>query len=441
MKKSKQLVAALGILLASMTVGPAAAVGFGSLDPRFAQDGRAVVPAIDEYLLDAALLPDRRVVVVTWNQLVAILPSGQVDREFGKAGRVRLAGPPGAKAASFGTVSVDSEGRIVVVGSCDFAERTGVHNMFEGVDRPRQMMIRRFTPDGMLDPTFGDDGTALTDFGLPPAGPGFAPRLFLQDATLDGLDRILISGHRRTPSGEEAFVGRLSAEGEDDASFATAGAYSPADYRWVGRPVADEDGGVFFMARRGFRERFLLHLGEDGRPDRRFGEDGGRPVSGTAKLSSLSLDPAGRIVFANQLQGRPGRLPKRIRIRRLLSDGSLDRDFAEKAAVIRVPRLDSWTLATDDRGGIMLAMELKNTNRRNGPYWRPVVLGLMRLREDGVSDQSFGRNGFLGIRFGPRNQETDLAAFDIQGTRALVAATQCTSSCRAALAGARLDRP
>jgi len=439
MKKIKLLLAPLGILLALSSLSPGFVFGVGLLDPDFGNEGKVVVPGFEEYLLDAALLPDHRVVIIGPKQLLALLPSGEVDRGFGQWGQTQLSLPSGAKEASFSLVLTDSQGRIVVVGACDFAESSGVHNLVEGRDLPRQIMIQRYLPDGKLDPSFGTGGTVLTDFGLPPSGPGFAPRVFPHNAEIDGQDRILITGNYRAPASEEIFVGRLSAGGEDDPSFAQDGVYTPSGYEWVGRPVTDKQDGVFFITSRGPHKRVLIHLAETGEPDSGFGDNGGRPVSGTVGLGSLGIDAYGRITFFNQLFGQRGRLPNGFRIRRLLPDGTLDRVFAENAPAVRVPRLYDWQTRTDDQGRILLAMELKNTAKRDRPPGLPVALGLMRLRADGAPDRSFGAAGIVRIQFGGRSPEIHLVSLQVQGGEALLAGSRCVSRCQSALARIRLN--
>lgn len=435
MKKIKWLLCAMSIVFALTTGSAGAVAASGHLDPAFGRNGKVTLPSPNESLVDAALLPDGGVLVAGRDQLLKLLPSGQIDRSFGESGRMELVPPLGAREAFFDTVLIDSLGRILVVGICDFSKRTGVHELIETDYLPRQILAQRYMPDGKLDPSFGNGGTVLTDFGLPPAQPGRAPHLFFWSATLDPSDRLLITGARRTERRDEAFVGRLTGGGENDSSFAPSGGLSLAGFSYVGKPVAANEDGVFLIAGHGFRKRSLLHLeaSEDG--DLNWTVVSEQPLTRAALFGTLTEDPAGRLLFANQLLGsREQNIPNGVQIKRLQPNGTPDRSFGNAGAVaFRFARLTEVRLATDVRGRALIAMELNTLARPFPVQPKPAALVLMRLRSSGALDRSFGRNGLVRIRLNATELEGWFQGLDLVGGRALLGGTWCWMKCRSLL--------
>jgi uncharacterized delta-60 repeat protein len=367
--------------------------------------------------------------------MLALLPSGEVDRSFGEGGFAPYFPPPRSSGIKISHVSADSQGRLVVVGYCIFRSTGDNH------ENSYEVLVERYTADGRLDTTFGGgDGYVTTDLGLPPVGDG-ARGVFARGATVDGDDRILISGERGfaiayykgLPLGlEESFVARLAADGEIDRSFAQAGAARfPALYR-ITAPVADPNGGIFFTAE-GNARSLVLHLQESGEADGRFDGDGRRPLPfGT---EGPNVDATGRPLLFGHLSGSRKRgIPDGIMVKRLNLDGSLDREFGRSgAAVLRLPRLRSAVSAPDERGGTLVAASL----RRQQPQGRPPGMALARLRPDGRLDRSFGRKGVVEVPF--EGRRAGVRTLDVRGSSALLSGTRCgRSSCSRTMAKVEL---
>jgi uncharacterized delta-60 repeat protein len=125
---------------------------------------------------------------------------GGLDSSFGSGGKIvsNFGGDSGALA-----VAVQNDGNIVVTG-------------WTGVYPNRHFALLRYTPDGKLDPTFGQRGATLTDFG---GKVDTAHALALQE---DGL--IVAAGYSENRSASADFaLARYTSGGKLDPSFGTGG--------------------------------------------------------------------------------------------------------------------------------------------------------------------------------------------------------------------------
>jgi uncharacterized delta-60 repeat protein len=165
---------------------PARESPVGALDPGFASGGWLTEaftpnPGSGEGR-DAALQPDGKIVVLTTpvdDYLSRYLPGGTLDTSFGSGGSVAL--PTTAK-ASYEALTVDSQGRIIVVGFevttwWRAPEPAGDGTYFQ-VGRWGGV-VYRFLPNGTLDPSFGVGGKATINVpapaGLSPGSPNTLP--------------------------------------------------------------------------------------------------------------------------------------------------------------------------------------------------------------------------------------------------------------------------
>jgi uncharacterized delta-60 repeat protein len=156
----------------------------GKLDISFAGDGLAEVTLPeDATVADVVVQPSGRIVtagtgsVAFWGDvlLAGLTPAGALDPTFRSS---NLPADPVGLLGSFSDVLVQGDGKILAVGS--------------STRQPRQdntdydVYLARFLPSGAPDPSFGNNGKVLVDFGSPSEG---ANRVALQS---DG--RILVSG-------------------------------------------------------------------------------------------------------------------------------------------------------------------------------------------------------------------------------------------------------
>ena len=184
----------------------------GSLDPSFGEDGRVTVDfrgALDH--AQALLVQEDGSLLVAGTSndpsgaqesvvvLARLLEDGTLDASFGEGGRAFADLGPGYDA--LGGLAEQPDGALVVSADTDpYAAAP--------------LAVARFTADGGLDESFGDDGVTTTD--LP--GPSRA-----SDVTVDVDGRILVSA----TTGEEPDVGWVVAaytpDGALDPSFGDSG--------------------------------------------------------------------------------------------------------------------------------------------------------------------------------------------------------------------------
>ena len=159
----------------------------------------------------------------------------------------------------------------------------------------------------------------------------------------------------------------------------------------------------------GERPMALFELTPRGRPDRGFGHRGLAEVPwGEAAGLALSatFDRRGRIVvFGLFLNGNPF-FPKAA-LARLHSDGHLDRGFGQGGRQMQLPEMkfDESSVALGSDGAIYVG----SSTLRGGPTT------LLRFREDGSRDRSFGHDGIVRTE-----RQRPLLALFADGGRLLV---------------------
>jgi uncharacterized delta-60 repeat protein len=179
----------------------------GSLDESFGDEGLVEFPStsMSDALHDMALDPQGRIVLVGILRYSAesqigeigvarLLPSGELDSQFGQGGRV---GASGFGNLDFGhAVAIDPTGRIVVAGRSVPPRTGGAYG---------SALLARFTGSGAIDRTFGAGGFIRLDYRSPTASPE-------NDASGLGIDdsgRYVIAGHSRSGllEGQKAQMG------------------------------------------------------------------------------------------------------------------------------------------------------------------------------------------------------------------------------------------
>ena len=128
--------------------------------------------------------------------------SGELDPSFGDGGRV-LTDFAGSYAAAYG-LALQSDGRIVLAG---YAE--------DGNDGS-SMALARYDASGELDPSFGDGGRVLTNFGSGTEAYAFSL------AILPG-GQLLVAGGTEFDIGGDFALAQYDASGALDASFGDGG--------------------------------------------------------------------------------------------------------------------------------------------------------------------------------------------------------------------------
>jgi uncharacterized delta-60 repeat protein len=434
---------------------PLAFANAGDLDPSFGHAGKATRAANfgsqqrDSVSTDSARLPGGGTVVLARQTLYSFGADGSIARGFGA---VKIADPTGSELQP-SDIAVDSRGRVLVAGGSKAASGTG--------ESPEHVFVARYTPRGKLDPSFGDSGVVVTDFGLP--GPRAlegqsapASRVRVDGIAVDPSDRVVLTGTRLKAIGpcrgsiglsyHEAFVARLASNGRPDPSFGDAGVLSLRDFpeatsgvQSLISPVVDTDGKVYLSTLLGpceeGRDTLAGRIDSSGRADQSFGDGGWVKVSGGISFEafsgrsfepfSIALDPRGRLLLLAQHYVPPAesaghQVAKGHRIavvKRVLPNGALDQTFGRHGMATMSGPAGKFSLAgeaVDGSGRVSIA----------GTLGRSFFVG--RFTPNGQIDRRFGRSGRVTTSFGAHSSvRAGSITIDARG-RAVVAGTMAS---------------
>ncbi len=345
---------------------------------------------------------------------------GTPDRTFGRRGIVTEVIGPGARAQE---LLVQPDGKLLV---CTFLNRRGFRS---------EIQLRRYTADGVVDPTFGDFGwtrTGVRPYGIPVLQKGefilswgaradFLPGLVLERYTSNGrLDRgfqangqldIPFGGYvtsmgaqsdgsilfLRFASPEEyeptVTLTRLRPDGSLDEAFGNGGTVQSDNTPYVIRDmrILEDDRIVVLSdgAGHGRLTRFL----PNGEPDRGFGPDGSVDIP--IKGSLLRVAPDGAMVVSGRLpDGASG-----FRVARLLASGAADGAFGSGgASTFTLPGVESVAVVSDcaDDGRLLVVGLIGRKVRDIRVYDGHVGV----LSPDGTPFLRFGKRGSIKTRIG-----------------------------------------
>jgi uncharacterized delta-60 repeat protein len=474
-----------------LTIGLSSAGGPDDLLVRIGADGRpdrtlggdGIVSfrTLDGALSGLAIAGDGRIVVSGESGLVArFMPDGSVDPAFGQGGRADTAipGDPRITAAA-----IEPDGRIVLAG--------GTH---DESNQPKGFLVARLTSAGALDPSFGagrgyaeadldptagDEAAAIAELpggGLLLAGtsplpvPVYVPRLALARFSPDGMldpafgDNGLLLTHPRVqatdsisaavrqPHGAVAVAGaaagqvllaRYLADGRPDPGFGAGGFVTattrPSNFGETATSLAAYPGERLLVGAASRPGSALLMYRADGTPDSGFGGDGRVDVAGFDDLLDFAVDGDGAILAVGLSYG-----PCAASVVRLRPDGSPDQSFGSsdgvaplgpfsgacaREAVHLLQRPDGRIivggtqgvsffreLTSDgalikgrrgarrryrDRPEKLVTMSLDPRGRLLvGGKERTGELAITRYTTNGFPDPSFGRGGVVKLKFG-----------------------------------------
>jgi uncharacterized delta-60 repeat protein len=388
------LFTALALVVATAS---AALTAPGDLDPTFGGDGivRTDLTHAEDDGFAVAIQPDGKIVVAGEagiggrNPRFAIVrygTDGSLDPSFGGGG--------GTMTIDFTphddfpyAVRIQEDGKIVVAGAAAY-------------NRPNsRFALTRLTPDGSLDPTFGGDGTVITN-----VSPGYD----------------WVNGMALQPDGKIVLVGSVSA-GDDNGKigvlrYRSDGSLDPAfdgDGIVLSDPTptyddglaigVEADGQIIVAGGAGFagpNERFVaLAYEPDGSPDATFGGDGSVFTDVTPQADvpfGLAIQGDGKIVVAGGAAA--GSADPRFALVRYERDGSLDPSLEGDGTVITnlTPYDDgAYSVAIDPDGRIVAAGLAGN----GGPAPR---LAAVRYLANGALDPTFGGDGKVTTDLSPQ---------------------------------------
>ncbi|MEP0548529.1 MAG: T9SS type A sorting domain-containing protein [Rhodothermales bacterium] len=342
----------------------------GELDPTFGEEGRLRDVGLSDAWALSAVASGRAIVAGT-----AALPrgsgfaatrlfaDGRLDPSFGGDGSVTTRGFGTSNAAATAVATLP-DGRTVAAGCA--TTRSG-----------RGFYLARFDAEGALDPSFGEDGVVVTEFGEDAC---------VYDLALQPDGRLLALG---TSSGLVATSSRLAAarylpNGTLDSTFGEEGrvmlfpAFAARTFQLLpeGQIVA---GGCLLGVGGGLA---LARLLPDGAPDLTFSEDGLTAAGLAGCAVDLAVHPDGRTVAVGSVTRRVTTDESDGVMYRFLPDGSLDAAFGSLIHLSLINELTMVNLQPD--GGVIV-----------GGYFGPVsvTFNLLRYTPEGTRDLSFGEEG------------------------------------------------
>lgn len=364
-------------LVAALLAAPDASARTGLLDREFGRRGlvRTDFGPGSDAAAAAVLQPDGRILVAGHARraggsevaLARFSPAGALDPTFGRGGRVwGRSGHDEAAAA----VALTPEAGILVAGSTR-ASRSR-----------RALLVARYTPDGALDPAFGEGGRVILEIG---------------EHTAQGRAVVVsedgsayVAGSYRTGRREQFLIVRLDPAGRLDPRFGEGGVVRLEVEAGGGGAFAAsllEDGRIVLAGRAG-RDLAVVRLDGDGRPDGGFADHGVAriDVEGGFEIGrAVAVQPDGRILVAGTTSRRSG---SDFVLARLTDDGELDPKFGEGG----VRRTDFGGIETGHAiallpGGTIIVGGRAVTGEDGAD------LALAAYRPDGSLEPSFGRQG------------------------------------------------
>jgi uncharacterized delta-60 repeat protein len=414
--------------------------GPGGLDRSFSGNGKLVIDfprdeaprTAPHYALPYEFAPGRiamasagggRLVVASSKAILSYLRNGRPDPRFGGNGAVAV-GPVAGSRFQLADIAVDSQGRVLVAGTTKPTSGQGMTGLSLAGPIPSVATIRRYLPDGRLDPGFGNEGVLNTTLGAQP--PTFEGQQFKEPAVavvglaVDGLDRPVLTGSAVFEVGlcapsqnrferSQAIVARLSTNGAADPTFAATGLRSIGGLSWLGWAVPTATGHLSFGASvdpcpQGGPDdpSVIASIGADGNSNPGFSGTGfwSRPF---VRIADLAVAPSGKIVLlARTIELVRGQwVESKGRAMRLRPNGSVDTGFGRGGSTdLPLKRGSVSAIAVDAKGRVLLVGQVAaKPQRKKGP--RSLLL-LMRTTAAGKADLGFGRKGRVTIGFGPR---------------------------------------
>jgi uncharacterized delta-60 repeat protein len=293
---------------------------------------------------------------------------GSLDPTFGGDGRARANFPGGMFVRAVG---IQADGRIVVAGSSG-----------SSVTR---FALARFTTDGSLDPTFGEDGRVATTFRR---------RAEAYDVAIQADGKIIALG---TSGRRQKFaLVRYNVDGSFDVGFGGDGKVltDVADGDDTGNGIVIQADGRIVAAGTSGCDFAVARYNTDGSMDTTFGV-GGKITSDLGLACQSALDVAtqadGRIVVAGFGECLSNRCAFDFVLARYNPDGTLDTGFAnDGSAQAGFFRAVAGAVAIQGDGRIVAT----GVNESDGEF------ALARFDPDGSPDTSFGEEGTVTTRIG-----------------------------------------
>ncbi|HEX5526365.1 MAG TPA: delta-60 repeat domain-containing protein [Solirubrobacterales bacterium] len=428
---NRKLILVLALAIAAAL--PAKALGAGDLEYEFGEGGKVITPVPlhqpwSRTHVQLAGAPDGAMLVAGDERVLRYAPGGQLDASFGRGGVLQIA-LPGVAGFEIADLEVDSEGRIILIG-------TAVVGALRG-SGGTSAAILRYLPDGEPDTSFGGDGLVIAHLGLRGAGGVTASQ-----GAIDGQNRIILvagTAQRTSSCGSaprlayrDRLIARFTPSGTLDPSFGRHGTQTIEPLQKVSAMSLDGSGVVLAgkpLGACGGPETGVIRLRPDGSQVLDFGRRGTRTLTGS--VAAIAVDRRERVVFLFKEKQKVRPLDEHVtKLVRLLPDGRRDPSFAGNGLVVYEFQgpLYKWTSLLIDPEGRLLAVgtlvrPLPKKKQRGGLLYHRWLM-VWPLQESGAQQGGFGWLGWLSItRFNSRSDAAASEAVIDEDGELLVAGT------------------
>ena len=398
----------------------------GALDNSFGTEGNVLTAFSTgvgaDYGQAMTINGDGKIIVVGYSdsrdmELVCYNAVGTLDTNFGDGGRVilDLGGLDRPQA-----VAVQSDGKIVVAG---YILVSGSGNY--------DFVLARYNIDGTLDLSFSDGGRMITDFGSTDSGRSIA---------IQNDDKILVAGYAWiSGQGYNFALARYTADGRLDPSFGDDGKLTTdfdggTDYARAVVVQSDDKILVVGQAYNGSNYDFALaRYDEDGSLDTSFGTDGmvTTPIDNGDDMAYAVAIHSDKIIVAGRSHNGSNYDFALARYNR--SNGSLDTSFETNGKytfAIGAGHDDAFAMTVDSNGDILVAGRSHNGSNYD------FAVACYDVSENGLSG-TFGTGGKTTFSFGSGNDEA-YAMVLLEGDDQLLVAGEALTSYSYDFAVARL---
>jgi uncharacterized delta-60 repeat protein len=308
-----------------------------------------------------------------------------------------------------GTVLTDVGGLDVAYGMAVQSDGRIVVAGFSNMGGSYDFALARYGGGGTLDPTFGAGGTVLTDVDAT----GSYDEARAVATQPDG--KIVAAGSSDASGNSDFAVVRYNHDGTPDRTFGTGGT-ALTDASGAGRydaayAVAVQPDGKILAAgssdASGSSDFAVVRYNHDGTPDRTFGTGGTviTDLGGTDYAYAMALCGDGRIVVAGSSDAA-GSLD--FALARYTVDGTLDSGFGRRGTALT----DVNGVGSDDEARAVVVRadgEVVAAGRSNAVRRTDRDFALARYRNDGNLDSSFGHGGTVLTDVGGGSDDVALA--------------------------------
>ncbi|HSQ18140.1 MAG TPA: VCBS domain-containing protein [Anaerolineales bacterium] len=303
----------------------------GSLDTSFDGDGKAITDfGWTDVPYGVLIQTDNKIIVGGYaNENFGVArynPDGSLDSSFSEDGKATTSGVRVLDFEPLG-VALQPDGKIVLVSTC------WDDNIGYGI------VVARFTEDGELDQSFGNNGMVVA---------GFGDMASAHDVVILPNDNILISGYGGdyTVDKEGILLVQYQPDGTLDRSFGSNGSVLTHIGRTsgssLGVALALQPDNKFVVTGNSDEFFVLARYNEDGSLDESFDEDGLIMIDSILG-KDVAIQPNGKIIVAGT--GDPYTFYGNMEVHRYNPDGSLDTTFGESGRVV-VNFVDDYGYAT-----------------------------------------------------------------------------------------------